>query len=211
LAEEAARTRLEFVDSGAIPSIRVLVVSADRPKTRGLYESLSGPEVRVITAALLPHDRVTHLRNASRVKLSEALRAGYDVVHIIAAVEGSGALILDDGPVTPSHLAAILAHRGLLCALFMTCNSASVIGALQATDVPCTIAATSNLYTDYAEHFCSAFYSSLSQGFTVTEAFEHANTLASAGLKPFFNLRQAGALCLISNGQIDPRLRERAL
>ena len=136
------------------PPINVLVVSAGM---HDLYDSIAVKDAEMIRHALLPTDRVDRLSRAATSTLSKTLMAGYDLVPLIVQVQPDGSLVLEDGLVRPSHLAGLLDNRGLKCALFMTCNSANVIGALRATNVRWIIAATSGLYTEFSNSFAMGF------------------------------------------------------
>jgi hypothetical protein len=193
IAEQRARQRVEtpsVATPGLLP-IRVLVVTAG-----SFFERFAIKDVETIQGVLLPSDQVHMLKDANLAKISQSLLEGYDVIQFDAHVDADGAMILGHDTVSPSQLASLLDGRGIKCALFMTCNSANVIGALHTTDIPCIIASTSNLYVDFCEEFCRAFYSSLSKGFPLHEAFHHANVLSSQALTPSRDLRREGSLCI---------------
>ena len=141
------------------------------------------------------------LQNVNTSTLSQFLMKGYDFVHFEAPVLHHGSLILGCETISPAGLATVLGGRNVKCALFMACNSANVIGALHATDIPYVIAATGDLYTDYCEQFCRAFYTSVSKGFSLPDAFAHANVVSSQAvssraIEPFRDLRREGNLSL---------------
>jgi hypothetical protein len=214
LAEERARSNIEegYSSTSALPAIGTLVVTAEDPRSgRRHFEEYAHSNAGIIRSVLLPADKVDVLDDATSQTLSEALMNGYDIVQFEAHVEHDGTLILGHEKVSPVALASLMGDRGVRCALFMVCNSANVIGALHASDVPCVIAATGNLYVNYSEEFCRAFYSAISKGFSLTDAFAHANVLSSQALEPFNDLHRAGHLCfsLRSNANEELSLRYR--
>lgn len=197
--EESARRDVEegYSVSPIMPTLRVLIVTAEHPGIHGrFFEQFALKDADIIRSVLLPSDVVAVLKDANITALSQALMEGYDVVQFEAQVEHDGSLVLGDETVSPDALASVIGGRGIKCALFMTCNSANVIGALHTTDVACVIAATSNLIVDYCEQFCQAFYASVSKGFSLPEAFAHANIVSSQSLKPFRDLCRTGSLCI---------------
>jgi hypothetical protein len=199
LGERQARIAVETSARQRVTSssIKVLVVSAEDNHAISSFNKYAQQDHGVIKNVLLPTDIVDHLYDASFARLSERLMHSYDIIHFIVYVQHDGGIVMGDDTISPSDLGTLLAKRSLKCALFMTCNSANVIGALQATDVDYIIAATNSLYLGYSASFCQAFYSALSNGSTVPDAFAHANAVASVRLGP--NLRVRGDLCFVAN------------
>lgn len=215
IAEESARHDLEggYSLPVSLPAIKVLLVTAEHPRIgKGFFEKFALNDLEIIRSVLLPSDKIDILLDASIVTLSKALMKGYDIIQFEAHVEHEGSLVLGTDTISPAALASVIGDRQVKCVLFMTCNSANVIGALHANNVPCVIAATGSLYADYSNEFCRAFYSSVSNGFSFHDAFAHANIVSSRTLEPFRDQRLAGNLSISihKTSNVDLTLRSLA-
>ncbi len=181
ISEENIRRNIEGDNSDArVQPINVLIIVPEHPTVIDGYYEFAKEDAFHIRNALLPFDAVDVLKASHSVLISEALLKAYQVIQFQnIGVSSDGSLQFGTENITPSALAGILGNRDIKCAIFMACNSASIIGALNATDIPCVIAATSMLSASYCRAFCYAFYSSLSKGSSLGEAFSHANTISS--------------------------------
>ncbi|MGD2086311.1 MAG: hypothetical protein PVH61_09020 [Candidatus Aminicenantes bacterium] len=211
IAEESVKKDIEdgYSVPNKRPAIRVLVATGEFLNLDSNFKEYALDSYEIIRSVLLPSDIVDLLTEANTETLSQILMKGYDVVHFVAHVEHDGALVLGNEKVSPSTLATVLKDRGLKCALFMSCNSANVIGALHNMDISCVIAATGNLPVDTSMIFCRLFYLSISKGFSLPDAFAHANVVSSQSIVPFRDLRSEGSLCISLRFSSDQEIKLR--
>ena len=154
---------------------------------------------RVTTAA--PEPSIAGLRrpflqlsDLHRCKLEDlrSLATDYDGVHLYTNVS-RGKVLIDDVAIDADELFKQLNGLGLDLLYLDTCNSVQVVSSFRYTDIKSMVAATENLYVNYAEEFETLFYESLGAGDFVSEAFQKGT--AAKGESEFLFTR---------SGEYDP-------
>lgn len=182
---------------------RVLLVSGYSEEFElrvfGEHSRQSGP-ARVSTAS--PTPTISGLRRPfltiselHRPVLTDLrpLATGYDGVHLYTNVAG-GNLLVNDAEVNADAFFTQLDGLGLQFIFLATCNSVQVVRSFRATDMRALVAATENLYVNYAEEFESLLYNALGTGAFFSNAFRSAASSA----------RGEGAWIATRSGQYDP-------
>ena len=114
---------------------------------------------------------------------------GYDGIHLYTNL-AQGTILVGEAQVRPEEFFFPLDGLGLKFIYIDTCNSVQVVSSFRRTDMRALIAATENLYVNYADEFESIFYDSLGRGDFVSLAFQKAT--ATSGARDFFGLTRSG-------------------
>lgn len=119
-----------------------------------------------------------HISELHRCTLGDlrSLATDFDGVHLYTNVAG-GKVLMNDVEVDAGDLFQQLDGLGLDLLYLDTCNSVQVVSSFRDTDIKCMVAATENLYVNYAEEFETLFYEALGSGDFISEAF-HKGTAA---------------------------------
>jgi hypothetical protein len=120
------------------------------------------------------------------------LARGYDGVHLYTNIS-RGTILVQDAKIEAQHFFAELNGLGLKFLYIDTCNSVQVVWSFRQTDIQALVAATENLYVNYAEEFELLFYESLGIGKYISVAFQE--TTRARGERDYL---------LTRSGQYDP-------
>jgi hypothetical protein len=101
------------------------------------------------------------------------LARDYDGIHLYTNIS-RGTILVQDAKIEAQHLFAELNGLGLKFLYIDTCNSVQVVRSFRQTDIQALVAATENLYVNYAEEFELFFYESLGDGEYISVAFQKA-------------------------------------
>lgn len=149
-----------------------LRVFGAHPRHSGPGLSSTASPVPRISGLRLPYLTVSDLHRPTLTDL-RTIATGYDGVHLYTNVAG-GNLLVNDAEVSADEFFAQLDGLGLRFMFLATCNSVQIVRSFRATDMRALVAATENLFVNYAEEFESLFYNALGAGVFFGNAFRSA-------------------------------------
>jgi hypothetical protein len=135
--------------------------------------STASPQPR-IAAIRRPYLQISKLHRPD-LKDLRSLARGHAGLHLYTNVD-RGKIFFNDTYVEAEEIFAILDGLGICFIFLATCNSVQVVRCFRDTDIGAMIAATENLYVNYAEAFELTFYESLGKGDYISNAFNKAST-----------------------------------